>query len=390
MTRQEGDAEARDLTRLVDAEVQRRHQLTTSRDGAAHLNGIKDALIDVAAAVYGNTSEATADCQLLEFEHGSGTYLFDQCQGPHDDRTIAAVGIPTKPNAARDAGYQRGYPLPDTLVHRRVDRGHFIPYSSGGEFGPNIYIQDRALNRGWSEEGRKYRALERAAASAGPPTLLFVVPHYTDRTATPGFVTVGVWESGRLQMETFRNRYDEPTHLPLDVHLSGAVDSQIGALGEETVSILLTEELDATLVSAGDAGMPRVGNQQDLDLVVVLEGRLVAIEVKSRYLSRQAGRLTRAGNLLRPRIRAGTTMDGYRQASQPYLRTRVSGLLDTDLRSFDGTDVLIAAVDLRLMVMQLFDVSDAGRVLGPLGRPVPCRQAAQKALNAILDHRGYL
>ena len=46
-----------------------------------------------------------------------------------------------------------------------VDRGHLIPHLSGGEFGPNIFRQDRRLNQGPSEEGRRYRAREREAAA---------------------------------------------------------------------------------------------------------------------------------------------------------------------------------------------------------------------------------
>ena len=46
-----------------------------------------------------------------------------------------------------------------------VDRGHLIPHLSGGEFGPNIFRQDRKVNRGWSEAGKRYRSLEREAAS---------------------------------------------------------------------------------------------------------------------------------------------------------------------------------------------------------------------------------
>lgn len=63
-----------------------------------------------------------------------------------------------------------------------VDRGHLIPHLSGGEFGPNIFRQDRALNRGWSEQGKRYRALEREAA-ATPGTLYFGHLIYTDDTA---------------------------------------------------------------------------------------------------------------------------------------------------------------------------------------------------------------
>jgi hypothetical protein len=52
----------------------------------------------------------------------------------------------------RDVSYQRGFPMaPDD--ESPVDRGHLIPHLSGGEFGPNIFRQDRRLNRGWSEQG---------------------------------------------------------------------------------------------------------------------------------------------------------------------------------------------------------------------------------------------
>jgi hypothetical protein len=82
-----------------------------------------------------------------------------------EDRTVAAWTVTPATVARRDVSYQRGYPLaaePDSLP---VDRGHLIPHLSGGEFGPNIFRQGRALNRGWSPEGKRYRALEREAAA---------------------------------------------------------------------------------------------------------------------------------------------------------------------------------------------------------------------------------
>lgn len=65
----------------------------------------------------------------------------------------------------RDVSYQRGFPLAADPGSLPVDRGHLIPNLSGGEFGPNIFRQDRSLNRGWSQEGRRFRALEREAAA---------------------------------------------------------------------------------------------------------------------------------------------------------------------------------------------------------------------------------
>jgi len=69
--------------------------------------------------------------------------------------------------------------------------------------------------------------------------------------------------------------------------------------------------------------------RQHLDLLVIVDGAPVAVEVKTRYTSARAGRLTRAGNLPRPRLRRAAREDGHRQGSQPYLAARVQGWIDT-------------------------------------------------------------
>ena len=86
-----------------------------------------------------------------------------------------------------------------------VDRGHLIPHLSGGEFGPNIFRQDRALNRGWSEQGKRYRALEREAA-ATPGTLYFGHLIYADDTAYPYEIETGLIRDDKLHVERFHNR----------------------------------------------------------------------------------------------------------------------------------------------------------------------------------------
>jgi hypothetical protein len=105
----------------------------------------------------------------------------------------------------RDVSYQRGFPMaPDD--ESPVDRGHLIPHLSGGEFGPNIFRQDRRLNRGWSEQGKRYRALERAAAGA----LYFGHLLYVDVTAYPKQIEIAVLLPGAaLRVEQFDNRPGE-------------------------------------------------------------------------------------------------------------------------------------------------------------------------------------
>jgi hypothetical protein len=66
----------------------------------------------------------------------------------------------------------------------------------GGEFGPNIFRQDRRLNQGLSEQGKRYRALERAAAGA-PAALFFGNLLYADPTAYPRYIEIAILLPGK-------------------------------------------------------------------------------------------------------------------------------------------------------------------------------------------------
>lgn len=328
------------------------------------------------------------DAELTAFSYRGAEFLFHA--DPAFDRTVLVLGHPTAPAEARDMAYQRGYPLFDTVGGRRVDRGHFIPYTAGGSFGPNLYVQDRALNRGWSHEGRQYRALERLAVAAGSSALMFAHPIYIDASAMPAFVQLGVITDSKVETQVFRNRFDEVAIGAADrlaIELAGATDTQIGALGEETVAVLLEQELDTVVVTLGDAGLTRTEGRQDLDVIGIQQGNLVAFEVKSRYSSWRAGRLTRVGNLYRPRLR--TSGSGYRQASQPYVADRIAGIVDTH-DGYEGVDVQIVVVDFVSMLAQFFAADDRARRLVPLGLPMPCENAARSALERIREHRDYL
>jgi len=255
-------------------------------------------------------------------------------------------------------------------------------------------VQDRALNRGWSREGRVYRALERASVVQGSQGLLFAQPHYIDDSDIPGFLTLGLVAGARLELHRFRNRYDRASRDELDpfdplaIELAGATDGQIGALGEETAAVLL-EDQGATIVSLGDAGLPRQHGRQDLDMLAIVDDALIAFEVKTRYTSTTAGRLTRAGNLTRPRLRRPGTPTGHSQGSQRYVGDRLGDFVDTE-DGYNGIDVRVIAVDLIALRAQQFAVDDSGRRLTPITPPVDCADATRRALDRIIDHRGYL
>lgn len=122
------------------------------------------------------------------------TCLFDLASAvgaEQEDRTLAAWTITPATVGKRDVSCQRGFPLPSDPDGTSVDRGHLIPHLSGGEFGPNIFRQRRDLNRGWSSQGKRFRALEREAAST-PGTFYFGHLLYEDGTAYPTEIETGL------------------------------------------------------------------------------------------------------------------------------------------------------------------------------------------------------
>jgi hypothetical protein len=70
-----------------------------------------------------------------------------------------------------------------------------VAHAARGTFGPNMFPQDRQLNRGWSVEGRRYRALEREIANT--PGTFFCCLLYADDTDFSGCGRVGALTSRR-------------------------------------------------------------------------------------------------------------------------------------------------------------------------------------------------
>ena len=362
--------------------------LESAPGGAVDFDALTAALSEMVMA---DCRRSAAAPYVQEFTHGPAVYLHAESSA-HDARTVLAVGRPQPPACVRDTAYQRGYPLPESLGGRPVDRGHFLPYSGGGFYGPNLYVQDRALNRGWSRDGRAYRALESAAVAGAPGTVMFCRPHFIDDSAVPATIDIGVLAQDWAQVQQFRNRFDEVATKGLgllDVTLCGATDTQIGALGEETVGVLLQRLCDATIVAMGDAALQREEGRQHLDMLIIIDDAPVAVEVKTRYTSARAGRLTKAGNLPRPRLRRARSQPGHQQASQQYVAARVGDWVDVG-EDYLGMEVRVVAVDFVAMLAQQFTVNDAGTALVALEAPVSCLDEAREALAIIVEHRGHL
>jgi hypothetical protein len=118
-----------------------------------------------------------------------------------EDRVVAAHGVSRTPARGRDASRLRGFPS----TAERGDRGHFLAHSAGGGLEINIFHQAASLNRGWSESGKKYRAMERYCAR-NPGTYFFSRPIYHDRTAQPALIEFGILKPDQtIWVEVFAN-----------------------------------------------------------------------------------------------------------------------------------------------------------------------------------------
>lgn len=150
--------------------------------------------------------------EIVEVELGTFAYLFDAAptlstaETAGDDRVVVVWGRSSAPATRRDRGRLAGFiPVPASWSHRGRDRGHLIAHALGGGLDLNLVPQSSALNRGRSEEGRRWRTLEREAA-ASPGTPLFVRPIYKDATWSPYEFEYGLVRAGGLHVERFPNR----------------------------------------------------------------------------------------------------------------------------------------------------------------------------------------
>jgi len=118
-----------------------------------------------------------------------------------EDRVVAAHGVSRAPTHPRDASRLRGFPA----NAERADRGHFLAHSAGGGLEINLFHQAASLNRGWSEGGKRYRAMERYCAR-NPGTYFFSRPIYHDPTARPALIEFGILKPDQtMWVEVFAN-----------------------------------------------------------------------------------------------------------------------------------------------------------------------------------------
>jgi hypothetical protein len=158
---------------------------------------------------------------IIRWERGSFVYIYDdyaslEASGavPYDPekeaRLVAALGRSEPTKAVRDDYRLRGWVgATEKMFGSDWDKGHFIAHSIGGAVDgleANVFVQRRELNRGWSEEGKRFREMEKYCV-LNPNTLCFSRPLYLDQTAKPSFVEFGVLKGdGDFWVQCFDNR----------------------------------------------------------------------------------------------------------------------------------------------------------------------------------------
>ncbi len=136
-------------------------------------------------------------------------YLFDQTL----ERVLLAYGISDQQLEARDKNRMGRFPdvnvgVKTTLGDRAfaADRGHFLGHASGGTLDINLFPQRRELNRGWSNEGKVFRKMERFAAS-NFGTFVYHRATYNDETWIPNVLEYGLLiNNNDWWIGSFRNK----------------------------------------------------------------------------------------------------------------------------------------------------------------------------------------
>ena len=115
----------------------------------------------------------TSLTNIVSFDDGDFTYLFDysielvnagkiSVEECVDARVVVAYGLSKKPVTKRDTSRMKGFlgNFSKLFKNASYDKGHFIGHAIGGNLDVNLFPQLTKINRGWSENGKRFRSME--------------------------------------------------------------------------------------------------------------------------------------------------------------------------------------------------------------------------------------
>lgn len=181
-------------------------------DGDALIACVTPILIDCWIDDYGDMVDHKP-C-ILDVPDRGFKFLFDLTLATHDkndparpdDRVVAACGRSRTAEEKRDASRIRGLGKIGDRSRGSMDKGHLMAHAAGGSLDINIFPQRSDVNQGRSQEGRRYRKMERYAAR-NPGTFFFSRPIYGDGSWTPHALEYGLLllDERRFWVERFPN-----------------------------------------------------------------------------------------------------------------------------------------------------------------------------------------
>lgn len=153
--------------------------------------------------------------------HGTFDYIFDDYSSLEitasmqnsilpETRVVAVFGLSSPKKIKRDDYRLRGWiGKTEHYFGKEWDKGHFIAHSIGGAVDGmelNVFQQRRDLNRGWSQQGKMFRKMEKYCFD-NPGTFCFNRPIYFDNTFKPSYYEFGVlMPDSQLWVELFDNQ----------------------------------------------------------------------------------------------------------------------------------------------------------------------------------------
>ena len=182
------------------ASILKRYQRLAKRDRAAADRQLEEAIVDLAARLYRQSS--SQNTELLMFSDGANDCLFDAT----NERTVLMYGrSKTTPPNSRDTPYHQGYPR----AGDGYDKGHALSHAQGGlEGGPNYFKQKRSVNQRRSGAGNLWRDIETyLAANAGVFAFVRLIYRHGETGEMPFEAEYGILNGpGQFRVVIFPNR----------------------------------------------------------------------------------------------------------------------------------------------------------------------------------------
>lgn len=182
------------------ANILKKYQRLARRDRAAADRQLEEAIVDLAARLYRQSS--SRNTELLLFSDGANDCLFDAT----NERTVLMYGrSKTTPPNSRDTPYHQGYPR----AGEGYDKGHALSHAQGGlEGGPNYFKQKRSVNQRRSGAGNLWRDIETyLAANAGVFAFVRLIYRPGETSEMPFEAEYGILNGpGQFRVVIFPNR----------------------------------------------------------------------------------------------------------------------------------------------------------------------------------------